>query len=95
MTKIRFFRIFPQAAKEKQVFLCRKEKKTIPAKKLRGNLGRNELRIDRASVVYFTLLSFTGSAGRSTLWTGQFCGLASLKGAVQRISAEDAPKWTV
>ena len=38
---------------------------------------------------------FTGSAGRSTLWTGQLCGLASLKTAVHRMSAAEAPKCTV
>ena len=59
--------------------------------------GQQERHGDRNNSfhTYFTTISFTGSAGRSTLWTGQLCGLASLKTAVHRMSAAEAPKCTV
>ena len=44
---------------------------------------------------YFTVISWTGVLGRRTGWTGQDWALASLKGAVQRMSAAEAPKRAV
>ena len=53
--------------------------------------GDNEMP-GRGTWDYFTAISLTGSAGRRTRWTGQLSGLASLKGAVQRMSARtDSP----
>jgi len=45
--------------------------------------------------VYFTEISCTGSFGSRTRFTGQDWALASLKAAVARMSATEAPKWAV
>ena len=58
-------------------------------------LGGEPWFVARAFRAYFTVISWTGVLGRRTGWTGQDWALASLKGAVQRMSAAEAPKRAV